>query len=120
LHLNQATAQPHYTSLINATTDHNNGINGNVFNPSISIWHEEMIVAQAIMELDSGASVEPFSFPDWGKASSCGLDQQFSNCTNSRSSNCPTNCATIFRKLASSQQTFKYHFPKASSTGGKY
>ncbi len=46
----------------NAITD-NNGINGNVCNPSISIQHEESIRAQATTELDSGASVEPFPSP---------------------------------------------------------
>jgi hypothetical protein len=59
LHLNQATVQPCSKNPIDATTD-NNGINGNVFKPSISVWHEELIGAQATMELDSGASVEPF------------------------------------------------------------
>jgi hypothetical protein len=62
LHLNQAIAQPHSKNPIDATTD-NNGINGNVFNPSISIRHEESIGAQATTELDSGASVEPFPSP---------------------------------------------------------
>ncbi len=62
LHFNQATAQPRSKNPIDATTD-NNGINGNVFNPSISVWHEELIGAQATMELGSGASVEPFPSP---------------------------------------------------------
>ena len=64
MHLNQATAQPHSKNPIDATTD-NNRINGNVFNPSISIRHEELIGAQATMELDCGASVEPFPSPIW-------------------------------------------------------
>jgi hypothetical protein len=62
LHLNQATVQPCSKNPIDETTD-NNGINGNVFNPSISIRHEKMIGAQATMELDSSASVEPFPSP---------------------------------------------------------
>jgi hypothetical protein len=62
LHLNQATAQPPYKSPINGMTD-NDGINGNAFNPSISVWHKELIGAQATMELDCGASVEPFPSP---------------------------------------------------------
>ncbi len=62
MHLNQATAQPHSKNPIDATTD-NNRINGNVFNPSISVWHKESIRAQATTELDSSASVEPFPFP---------------------------------------------------------
>jgi hypothetical protein len=62
LHLNQATVQPHFENLINATTG-NNGINGNVFNPSISVQHKESIGAQRTTELDSGASVEPFPSP---------------------------------------------------------
>jgi hypothetical protein len=41
----------------------NGGINDNVFNPSISVWHEELIGAQATTELDSSASVEPFPSP---------------------------------------------------------
>jgi hypothetical protein len=64
LHLNQATAQPCSKNPINATTD-NDGINGNVFNPSISIRHKELIGAQTTTELDSGASVEPFPSPIW-------------------------------------------------------
>jgi hypothetical protein len=59
LHLNQVTVQPCSKNPIDATTD-NDGINGNVFNASISIWHKELIGAQATMELDSGASVELF------------------------------------------------------------
>jgi hypothetical protein len=59
LHLNQATAQPHSKNPINATTD-NNGINGNIFNQSISIWHKGLIGAQATTELDSAASIEHF------------------------------------------------------------
>ncbi len=62
MHLNQATAQPRSKNPINAMTD-NNGIDGNVFNPSISIRHKESIGAQATIELDSGASVEPFPSP---------------------------------------------------------
>ncbi len=62
LHLNQVTAQPHSKNPINATTD-NDGINGNIFNPSIYVWHEEWIGAQATTKLDSGASVEPFPSP---------------------------------------------------------
>jgi hypothetical protein len=62
LHLNQASAQPRSKNLINAKTD-SNDFNGNVFNPSISIWHEESIGAQATTELDSSASVEPFPSP---------------------------------------------------------
>jgi hypothetical protein len=62
LYLNQATVQPHSKNPINETKD-NNGINGNVFNPSISVQAKELIGAQATMELDSGASVEPFSSP---------------------------------------------------------
>jgi hypothetical protein len=46
LHSNQATAQPGPKNPINATTA-NNGINGNIFNPFISVWHEELIGAQA-------------------------------------------------------------------------
>jgi hypothetical protein len=42
LHLNQAIAQPNSKNPIDATTD-NDGINGNIFNPSISIWHGESI-----------------------------------------------------------------------------
>jgi hypothetical protein len=49
LHLNQATAQPRSKNPINVMTD-NNGINGNVFNPSISVWHKESIGAQATMD----------------------------------------------------------------------
>jgi hypothetical protein len=41
----------------------NDGINGNVSNPSISFQYEESIRAQATMNLDSGASVEPFPSP---------------------------------------------------------
>jgi hypothetical protein len=59
MHLNQASVQPRFKNPIDATTD-NDGINGKVFNPSISIWHKEWIGAQATMELDSCASVEPF------------------------------------------------------------
>jgi hypothetical protein len=62
LHLNQVTTQPCFKNPINATTD-NDGINRNIFNPSISAWHEESIRAQATMVLDSGASVEPFPSP---------------------------------------------------------
>jgi hypothetical protein len=62
LHLNQATAQPRSKNPIDATTD-NIGINGNVFNPSISIWHKESIEAQVTIELDSGVSVKPFPSP---------------------------------------------------------
>jgi hypothetical protein len=62
LHLNQATVQPRSKNPINAMTD-NNGINGNVFNPSISVWHKESIGAQVTTELDSSASVEPFPSP---------------------------------------------------------
>jgi hypothetical protein len=40
LHLNQASAQPCSKNPINVMTD-NDGINGNIFNPSISIWHKE-------------------------------------------------------------------------------
>jgi hypothetical protein len=36
---------------------------GNVINPSISVRHDESIGAQPTMELDSGASVEPFPSP---------------------------------------------------------
>jgi hypothetical protein len=59
LHLNQASAQPCFKNPIDATTD-NDGINGKVFNPFISILHKEWIGAQATAELDCGASVEPF------------------------------------------------------------
>jgi hypothetical protein len=62
LHLNQATAQPRSKNPISATTD-NNRINGNIFNLSISIWHKELIGAHATIELDRGASVEPFPSP---------------------------------------------------------
>jgi hypothetical protein len=62
LHLNQASVQPGSENPIDATTD-NNGINGNVFNPSISVWHEEWIGAQTTTESDSGASVEHFPSP---------------------------------------------------------
>jgi hypothetical protein len=62
LHLNQATAQPRSKSPIDVTTE-NDGINGNVFNLSISVWHEESIGAQATTESDSSASVEPFPSP---------------------------------------------------------
>jgi hypothetical protein len=41
----------------------NDDINGNVFKPSISVQHEELIGGQATTELESGASVEHFSFP---------------------------------------------------------
>jgi hypothetical protein len=41
--------QPRSKNPINATTD-NNGINDNVFNPSISVWHKELIEAQGTME----------------------------------------------------------------------
>jgi hypothetical protein len=44
LHLNQASAQPHSKNPVDVTTD-NNGINGNVFNPSISVWNEKFIGA---------------------------------------------------------------------------
>ncbi len=54
--------QPRSKNPIDAMTD-NDGINGNVFNPSISVWHKESIGAQATTELDSGASVEPFPSP---------------------------------------------------------
>jgi hypothetical protein len=60
LHLNQASAQPRSKNQIDVTTD-NEGINGNVFNPFISVWQEESIGAKK-MELDSGASVEPGFF----------------------------------------------------------
>ncbi len=50
LHLNQATAQPCSKNPINVTTD-NNG------------QHNELIGAQATMELDSGALSEPFPSP---------------------------------------------------------
>jgi hypothetical protein len=59
LHLNQATAQPRSKNPIDAMTD-SDGINGNIFNPSISIRHKESIGAQATMVLDSSASVELF------------------------------------------------------------
>jgi hypothetical protein len=59
LHLNQASAQPRSKNPNDTTTD-NNGINGNVFNPFISVLQEESIGAQVTMELDSCASVEPF------------------------------------------------------------
>jgi ubiquitin C-terminal hydrolase len=62
LHLNQASAQPHSKNPIDATTD-NNGINGNVINSSISVWHKELIGAQVTTELDSSASVESFPSP---------------------------------------------------------
>ncbi len=62
MHLYQATAQPRYKNPINATTN-NDDINGNVFNPSISVRHKESIGAQATMDLDSGASNEPFPSP---------------------------------------------------------
>ncbi len=52
----QTTTQPRSTTPINTTTNNH----GNVFNPSISDRHEESIGAQATMELDSGASIEPF------------------------------------------------------------
>jgi hypothetical protein len=58
--LNQSTEQPRSKNPIDATTD-NDDINGNSFNPSISVWHKELIGAQVTMKLDSGASVEPFS-----------------------------------------------------------
>jgi hypothetical protein len=59
LHLNQASVQLCSKNPLDATT-YNNGNNCNVFNPSISIWHKELIGAQATMELDSSASVEHF------------------------------------------------------------
>ncbi len=55
LHLNQATAQPHSKNPINAITD-----SDGIIVKSISIWHKELIGAQATTELDSGASVESF------------------------------------------------------------
>jgi hypothetical protein len=55
----QTTTQPHSATPINMMVNNH----GNVFNPSISIWCEESIGAQATMELDSGVSVEPFPFP---------------------------------------------------------
>ncbi len=62
LRFNQETVQPCSENLINAMTDID-GINGNVFNQSISVWHQELIGAQATTELDSGAPVEPFPSP---------------------------------------------------------
>jgi hypothetical protein len=63
LHLYQATAQPCSKNPIDAMSTEKNGINGNVLNPSISVWHEELIGAQATMELDRGTTVEPFPSP---------------------------------------------------------
>jgi hypothetical protein len=59
LHLNQEAVQPCSKNSINVTTD-NNGINGNVFKPFLSVWQKELSGAQATMELDNGAPVEPF------------------------------------------------------------
>jgi hypothetical protein len=59
LHLNKAIVQPRSKNPIDVTTD-NDFFNGNFFNPSICIWHKELIGAQATMALDNGASVEPF------------------------------------------------------------
>jgi hypothetical protein len=55
----QTTSQPCSATPINTTANNY----GNVFNPSFSVLHKESIRAQATMELDSGASVEPFPCP---------------------------------------------------------
>jgi hypothetical protein len=51
----QTTMQSHQATPINTMANNY----GNVFNPSISVWHKESIGAQATMELD----IEPLPSP---------------------------------------------------------